>query len=82
MENSCETSPRPKNVKEFFKSWTFWKPFLGVLGGATLGFLYYFYVGCSSGTCPITSSPTGSILFGGLMGLFITSSPCSRGNCK
>ena len=39
----------------------------GAVGGAG-GYLYYFYVGCSSGSCPITSSPVMSIIWGAAMG--------------
>jgi len=41
---------------------------VGVVSGAVLGFAYYKLVGCSSGTCPITSSPISSMLYGALMG--------------
>jgi hypothetical protein len=44
---------------------------LGILGaafGALLGFLYYYFIGCSTGTCAITSSPTNSTAYGALMG--------------
>ena len=40
----------------------------GVLLGALGGYLYYVFVGCASGTCAITSSPTISTLYGALMG--------------
>ncbi|NOT73450.1 MAG: hypothetical protein HOP08_00880 [Cyclobacteriaceae bacterium] len=40
----------------------------GVTLGAIGGFLYWNYVGCVSGTCPITSSPTNSTLYGAMMG--------------
>jgi hypothetical protein len=40
---------------------------LGMVGG----FLYYYYIGCSSGTCPITSNPYISIIYGGLMGYLL-----------
>jgi len=40
----------------------------GVLIGAVGGYLYYAFVGCASGTCAITSSPTISTLYGALMG--------------
>lgn len=40
----------------------------GVFIGALGGFLYYYYVGCESGTCPITSKPLNSSLYGALMG--------------
>jgi phage shock protein E len=41
---------------------------VGVLIGAVGGYLYYALVGCASGTCAITSSPTISTLYGALMG--------------
>jgi hypothetical protein len=41
---------------------------LGIVIGALTGYLYYFYVGCASGTCAITSKPLNSTLYGGLMG--------------
>ena len=41
---------------------------LGVVIGMVGGFLYWRYVGCSSGTCPITSSPVNCTLWGGAMG--------------
>jgi hypothetical protein len=40
----------------------------GVLLGAVGGYLYYAFIGCASGTCAITSSPTISTLYGALMG--------------
>jgi hypothetical protein len=40
----------------------------GVILGAVGGYLYYHYIGCMSGTCPITSRPLNSTLYGGLMG--------------
>ncbi len=41
---------------------------IGALVGAIAGFLYWNYVGCSSGTCAITSKPVNSTLYGALMG--------------
>ena len=47
--------------------------FLGVVMGAIAGYAYYHFIGCISGTCPITSQPLNSTLYGALMGgvLFI-----------
>lgn len=45
---------------------------LGIIIGAGLGYAYYRFIGCSTGTCPITSNPYISTLYGALMGLFIT----------
>lgn len=40
----------------------------GIIAGAAGGFLYYYYVGCASGTCAITSNPFNSTAYGALMG--------------
>jgi len=48
-----------------------WKLILGLALGGAAGFLYYYFVGCASGTCPITSSPYGSVLYGAVMGALI-----------
>jgi hypothetical protein len=42
--------------------------FLGVLIGAIAGYAYYYFIGCNSGTCAITSSPINSTIYGVLMG--------------
>lgn len=81
QENEKETSSYLSNTKEFFKSWRFWRSFIAVIIGGLAGFLYYFFVGCNSGSCGITSNPYMSIVWGGLMGLFLMNSPCSRGRC-
>ena len=39
----------------------------GIIGG----FLYWKYVGCMSGTCPLKSNWQSMILFGGLIGYFV-----------
>jgi hypothetical protein len=41
---------------------------IGIIIGAISGYLYYFYIGCASGTCAITSKPLNSTLYGALMG--------------
>ena len=45
---------------------------LPVLIGATGGFAYYYFIGCVSGTCPITSNPWTSTGYGALLGLIAT----------
>jgi len=76
MKETCENENKPKTFKEFIRSAYFWKPAAGVIIGGVLGFLYYYYVGCNSGSCGITSNPFSSILFGGVLGLFVVNSPC------
>lgn len=74
MEESCDN--RPKDFKALIKSGYFWRPVSGIIVGGIVGFLYYFYVGCASGSCAITSHPVSSILFGSVLGLFVVNRPC------
>lgn len=57
---------------------------IGMTLGAMGGYLYYYFVGCSSGTCAITSSPINSTLYGILMGglLFSIFKNKKNGNTK
>ena len=41
---------------------------IGIVVGAIAGYFYYFYIGCASGSCAITSKPLNSTLYGALMG--------------
>jgi hypothetical protein len=44
---------------------------LGAFAGAVSGFLYWKFIGCSSGTCMITSSPVRSTLYFAMMGALL-----------
>ena len=44
---------------------------IGIILGAIAGFLYWKFVGCSSGTCMITSKPFNSSLYGAVMGFLV-----------
>jgi hypothetical protein len=48
------------------------KVIIGTVAGAVLGFAYYRFIGCNSGTCPITSNPWASICYGAFMGFLVT----------
>lgn len=41
---------------------------IGILLGAIGGYAYYYFIGCNSGGCPITSNPNISIMYGALLG--------------
>jgi len=42
--------------------------FIGGIGG----FAYYYFIGCNSGTCAITSNPYISTTYGMIMGLLLS----------
>ena len=72
-------------MKAFYdknKSWL--RTVFYIAGGALFGLAYYYIVGCSSGSCPITASPWRTMAYTGLMGFFLSGgfcSACSGGSC-
>jgi len=41
---------------------------LPVFAGALLGYAYYYFIGCNTGSCPITSNPYTTTVYGALIG--------------
>lgn len=52
------------------RNWTY---LAGAASGAVAGCLYWYFIGCSSGTCPITASPVNSVVWGAVMGSLLFS---------
>lgn len=70
-------------MKERMKKWL--RPALFILGGGLVGLGYYYLVGCSTGTCVITSSPLTSMAYMALVGWLLSGvfgSRCCGGSCK
>ncbi|HOT89007.1 MAG TPA: DUF6132 family protein [Bacteroidales bacterium] len=44
---------------------------IGLIIGGIGGYIYYLTIGCSSGSCPITSNPWLSVLWGLILGYLI-----------
>jgi hypothetical protein len=44
---------------------------IGAAVGAAAGFIYWQQVGCTSGTCAITSKPVNSSVYGAVMGTLL-----------
>jgi len=45
---------------------------IGALSGAVVGYCYYKFIGCSTGTCPITSHPLNSTIYFALLGILFS----------
>lgn len=58
------------NLKRFATTYK-WQ-IAGTLIGFAGGYLYWYFIGCSSGTCPIQSHWHTSTLYGGILGFFIS----------
>ena len=48
-----------------------WIKIMGVAVGTLGGYLYYYYIGCMSGTCPITSNPYNMMIYGAVLGYLL-----------
>lgn len=60
-------------------------PLLGLLLGGILGYAYYHFIGCNTGSCAITSKPLNSTAYGMMMGylafsVFENSNPKKKKN--
>jgi hypothetical protein len=47
------------------------KRILPVVLGAAGGYAYYYFIGCASGACPISSNPYISTVYGGIIGVLL-----------
>ena len=46
---------------------------VGIVIGGILGYAYYHFIGCNTGTCAITSKPSNSTAYGMVMGYLMFS---------
>ncbi|QDP85109.1 hypothetical protein FNJ88_05865 [Chryseobacterium sp. SNU WT5] len=46
---------------------------VGILVGGILGYSYYHFIGCTTGSCAITSKPINSTAYGMVMGYLMFS---------
>jgi hypothetical protein len=44
---------------------------IGLPVGGFFGWLYWFYVGCDSGSCAISSNPVNSSIYGAILGALV-----------
>ncbi len=60
-----------QTMKKFLNASFLIKRVLPVIIGGALGYAYYYFIGCRSGKCAITSNPYISTVYGALIGLLI-----------
>ena len=56
------------DLKQEFNKIDFKKLLIGLMIGAIGGFAYYYFIGCTSGSCPITSNPYLMTVYGMFFG--------------
>ncbi|MFA7472977.1 MAG: DUF6132 family protein [Spirosomataceae bacterium] len=54
-------------------------PAVGIILGAVAGYLYYHFIGCYSGTCPLTSQPLPTTLYGAFTGGLVVNAFVGKG---
>ena len=57
-------------MKEKIKKWL--KSVLFTAGGALVGLAYYYFVGCPTGACPLTSNPFITMVYMGFIGWLLS----------
>ncbi len=73
MSESIQSSQGSVPLKARMKTWSFWKPFVLTFLGGTAGYAFYYFVGCTTGSCAITSNPYASIAIGAVFGYLLKS---------
>jgi hypothetical protein len=68
-----ESGGGPTSRRPFWRNTTM-RYILGAVIGGLLGFGYYKLVGCSTGTCPLSSNPWISTVYGMIMGAMLAGS--------
>lgn len=56
------------------------KALIGAAAGGTLGYAYYYFIGCSGGSCPITSNWEYSVFYGIAAGVVLSFPSKKRGD--
>jgi len=58
-------------MRKFAKKYMF--TLIGAVLGAVAGYFYWKFIGCTTGSCSITSKPFNSTLYGAVMGGLLVS---------
>ncbi len=66
MEENAEKQGENKPSANPGRKWG--RILLGLLAGAFVGGLYWNFIGCNGGSCPITANPVNTVVLFSLMG--------------
>lgn len=66
-----QTNPSGNKMIDYLKRNVTKANLIGMIIGAVLGYLYYRNVGCSTGSCGLTSNPFMMILWGTAVGYLV-----------
>jgi len=75
---SSKTSQKLNGIWKIIMNNKLYRILLGVFIGAGIGLLYWKFIGCTSGTCPLTSNPFSTTFIFGLMGGLFASDKKSK----
>ncbi len=76
MENTIDKDPGQREKRKRFPFLVERRHYLYVIGVFTLlgvlgGYAYFYFIGCRTGTCTITSNPYMSMAWGGVLGYLL-----------
>lgn len=69
-------------IKQFitlYKTKTWLRFLVGILGGALIGLLYWHFIGCNGGNCPLTNNPYKTVIIFSLIGGFFNKDTKEKG---
>ena len=56
----------------------FYTPYVGLAFGAVAGFLFWRFIGCNTGMCPLTSNPYVAVGAGAFVGFGMGAEPGNK----
>jgi len=71
MEENDNKINSGKKLYKIVRSYYSIPSLIGILIGGIGGYIYYIKIGCVSGTCPITSNPWLTIIWGAAVGYLL-----------
>ncbi len=71
IKNNVEADQQSVRKRKKLKDYIGYGGIAGIVAGAIAGYLYYYYIGCRSGSCPINTNPYFSVAWGAIIGYLL-----------